>query len=76
MSRFLCVGSCAFRIVALFGPTFFDVVRLELVFFSVVFVFISTPRRSAVLKRAREKRRRSDTPEVSLVQGEVPSGPP
>jgi hypothetical protein len=33
MSRFLCVGSWAFGVVAFFG----------LVFFTVVFVFISTP---------------------------------
>jgi len=43
MSRFLWVGSRAFGVVAVAGPTFFDAVFFGLVFFAVVFVFISTP---------------------------------
>jgi hypothetical protein len=42
MSRFLCVGSWAFGVVAFFGPSF-DTVFFRLIFFAVVFVFISTP---------------------------------
>src|SRR5216683_8068679 len=64
MSRFLCVGSWAFGVVAFFGPTFFDAVFFGLVFFTVVFVFISTPElRSTVLSlfsARRERGRRHD----------------
>src|SRR5437899_12610834 len=43
MSRFLCVGSCAFGAVTFFGTTFFDAVFFGLVFLTGAFVFISTP---------------------------------